>query len=214
MAKKDELEKIARQIEECRRCPLWKRPRAVPGAGNPNSEIMFVGEAPGFHESQQGLPFVGAAGKLLDRLLRNIGLDRKDVWIGNILKHRPPNNRDPLPLEIEACRLWLDEQIKIIDPKIIVTLGRFSMNKFLPGEYISKIHGQARFVNFGGKKRIVVPMYHPAAALRRGEIMQQEIEDFKKLPEILKGERETANSSLEEKKEEQEINAVQLKVFD
>lgn len=146
---------------------------------------MFIGEGPGYHEDRLGRPFVGQAGKLLDQLLSSIKVDRKDVFIGNMVKHRPPGNRDPLPAEIEACRPFLDEQVKIIDPKIIVTLGRFSMNKFLPGEYISKIHGQARFVNLAGKKRIVMPMYHPAAALRNGRIMEEIKEDFKKLPQFL-----------------------------
>lgn len=215
MDKSEKLKQLAKKISSCRRCPLYvKANNVVPGEGNPEAKIIFCGEGPGYWEDLKGIPFCGAAGNLLDKLLSRIKLKRRNVFITNVVKHRCPGNRDPLPSEIEACRPWLDEQIKVIDPEIIVTLGRFSMNKFLPGEYISKIHGQPRFINFAGKKRIVVPMFHPAAALRRGEIMQQEIDDFKKLPEILKGERETANSSLEEKKEEQEINAVQLKVFD
>lgn len=186
MNKQKNLDEIAGRVKKCTRCSLYKQANnPVPGEGSPEAEIMFIGEGPGYHEDRLGRPFVGQAGKLLDQLLSSIKVDRKDVFIGNMVKHRPPGNRDPLPAEIEACRPFLDEQVKIIDPKIIVTLGRFSMNKFLPGEYISKIHGQARFVNLAGKKRIVMPMYHPAAALRNGRIMEEIKEDFKKLPQFL-----------------------------
>lgn len=185
MAKKEDLEKVALKIVKCRRCPLWKNPKAVPGEGNPKAKTMLIGEAPGYHESVKGKPFVGTAGKLLTQLLQSISLKRSEVFICNMLRHRPPGNRDPLPEEIEACRPFLDEQIKIIDPKIIVTLGRFSLNKFLPGEYISKIHGQAHLVNFAGKKRVIMPMFHPAAALRNGEVMEKIKNDFQKIPEIL-----------------------------
>jgi len=186
--KERRLEKVAHEVKRCRKCPLWKNPKAVPGEGSPEAEIMLVGEAPGYHESVQGRPFVGAAGKLLIQLLGSIGFKRVDVFICNMLRHRPPGNRDPLPEEIEACQPFLDEQIKIINPKIVVTLGRFSMAKFLPDEKISQIHGQARFVDWEGKRLIVLPMYHPAAALRRGEIMHQIKEDFKKIPQLLRAE--------------------------
>lgn len=152
---------------------------------------MLIGEAPGYHESIQGRPFVGMAGKLLTQLLKFINLKRSEVFICNLLRHRPPENRGPLTEEIEACRPFLDEQIKIIDPKIIVTLGRFSMNKFLPGEYISKIHGQTRFVNVIGKKRVVMPMFHPAAALRSGEVLKKIKEDFQKIPKILSSKKQS-----------------------
>jgi len=186
MGTREELEKIAKRVEKCTRCPLYKKAtNPVPGEGNPNAEIMFVGEGPGYWEDQKGRPFVGQAGKLLDQLLVSIKLTRKEVFIGNMVKHRPPGNRDPLPEEIKACQPFLDEQIEIINPKIIVTLGRFSMAKFLPDEKISQIHGQARFVNWEGKKLIVLPMYHPAAALRRGEVMRQIKEDFLKIPQLL-----------------------------
>lgn len=212
MDKSDKLEELAKKISSCKRCPLYKKAnKAVPGEGSHQAKIMFIGEAPGYSEDFKGIPFCGVAGRLLDRLLSSIKVARKDVFIGNMVKHRPPANRDPLPSEIEACRPWLDGQIKIIDPKIIVTLGRFSMNKFLPGEYISQVHGQPRFINFAGKKRIVVPMFHPAAALRRGEILKQEIDDFGRLSEILEKGKEISNPPSEEKKEEQETNAVQLK---
>lgn len=183
--KQKKLEKIASAVEKCRKCSLWKNPKAVPGEGNPEAEIMLVGEAPGYHESVQGRPFVGAAGRLLTQLLESIDLKRSEVFICNMLRHRPPSNRDPLPEEMEACRTFLDEQIKIINPKILVTLGRFSLAKFLPGEKISQIHGQARFVNFAGKRRIVIPIYHPAAALRNARIMEEIKKDFKKIPRLL-----------------------------
>ncbi len=203
--KKKKLEKIAARVGKCTRCVLYKRAtKAVPGAGSPNAEVMFIGEGPGFHEDQQGLPFVGAAGKLLDKLLASIDLQRSEVFIGNVIKHRPPGNRDPLPKEIEACTPFLDEQIKIINPKIIVTLGRFSMAKFLPDEKISQIHGQARFVDWQGKRLVVLPMYHPAAALRRGEIMPQIRQDFQKIPLLLQGKlaAEEEQAKLEEKEKQ------------
>lgn len=212
--KKQKLEKIAYAVGKCRKCPLWKNPKAVPGEGSPEAEIMLVGEAPGYHESVQGRPFVGAAGKLLTQLLKSIGFKRSEVFICNMLRHRPPGNRDPLPSEIEACRPFLDEQIKIINPKIIVTLGRFSMAKFLPNEKISQIHGQARFVNWKGKKLIVLPMYHPAAALRRGEVMRQIKEDFQKIPQLLRAEstieipEESAEKSAKGGKTEKQLSLI------
>ncbi|PIU02181.1 uracil-DNA glycosylase, partial [Candidatus Shapirobacteria bacterium CG09_land_8_20_14_0_10_49_15] len=159
--------------------------KAVPGEGSPQARVVFVGEAPGYHEDQQGIPFCGAAGRLLEELLNSIKLKRSGVWIGNMVKHRPPGNRDPQPDELIACQLFLDRQIRVIDPEIIVTLGRFSMNKFLPGEYVSQVHGQARFVAFAGKRRIVIPMYHPAAALRNGKIMEEIKNDFQKISQFL-----------------------------
>lgn len=182
MEKQEKLEEIAKRVTACQKCGLYKNAtKSVPGEGAADAEVVFIGEAPGFNEDQRGIPFCGASGRLLDKLLVSIGLRRNEVWIGNVIKHRPSANRDPSPGEIEACRPFLDEQIKIINPKIIVTLGRFSMNKFLPGEYISRIHGQARYVDFADKRRIVIPMYHPAAALRNGRIMEEIKEDFKKI---------------------------------
>lgn len=206
MIRKNRLEEIARQVEKCRSCSLWENPKAVPGEGNSEAEVLLVGEAPGYHESIQGRPFVGVAGQLLTQLLKSIDLERTAVFICNMLRHRPPNNRDPLPEEIEACKDFLDEQIKIIDPKIIVTLGRFSLNKFLPGEYISKVHGQARFVEFAGQRRIVMPMYHPAAALRSGQVMIELKEDFKKIPGFL----DTKEAMVSEEKEakEKQLNLI------
>lgn len=185
MDKQKELDEIAKQLHECKRCRLYQgATRGVPGDGSPEAKIMFIGEGPGYHEDQQGLPFVGQAGKLLDGLLLSIGFERSEVFIGNVVKHRCPENRDPLPDEIEACRLWLDQQIGIIEPEMIVTLGRFSMAKFIPGVYISQVHGQARFVELNGRKVIVIPMYHPAAALRSSNVMEAIKTDFKKIPEL------------------------------
>jgi len=142
---------------------------------------MFIGEAPGFHEDQQGRPFVGQAGKLLDELIASIGLTRSEVYIANVVKCRPPGNRDPLPSEVQACRHWLDGQIDFINPKLIVTLGRYSMAGFLPGDSISKAHGKARTV--GG--RVVLPVHHPAAALYQQSLRKTLEEDFRKVPALL-----------------------------
>lgn len=185
--KAEKLEELAKQISSCQYCPLYKSAtQAVPGEGNPEAKIIFIGEGPGYWEDRKGIPFCGPSGELLDELLKLINLKRKDVFIGNVVKHRPPENRDPLPLEIEACKIWLDKQIETINPEIIVTLGRFSLNKFLPGEFISRVHGQPRCVNFAGKKRIIVPMYHPAAALRGETVMMAIREDFQKIPALLR----------------------------
>lgn len=156
--------------------------QAVPGDGNPDAEVMFIGEAPGAKEDELGKPFVGAAGQFLNQLLESIGLKREDVYIANCIKHRPPGNRDPLPQEIEAYGPWLQGQIDIIDPKIIVTLGRFSMEFVLgPGFSISKIHGQPKRRN----GRVVMPMYHPAAALYSGNLRPVLAADFQKIPKVI-----------------------------
>jgi uracil-DNA glycosylase family 4 len=187
MTKQEALSQIAEEIKKCRRCPLGeKATQAVPGEGNSGAQVMFIGEAPGFWEDQKGIPFCGAAGKLLDKLLAQAGLKREEVFIANILKHRPPQNRDPQPEEIEACQFFLDRQIEVIKPKVVVSLGRFSLNKFAPGALISQIHGRPRLINFGGEELVLVPMYHPAAALRNGKIMREEEEDFRRLGEFLK----------------------------
>lgn len=156
------------------------------GEGNPDSKIYFLGEAPGFHEDKQGRPFVGLAGKLLTELIQNIGLKREDVYISNIVRFRPPDNRDPLPEEISAFAPYINKEIEVIDPDIIVTLGRFSMAKFIPDVKISQVHGQHREIELNGRKITIVPMYHPAAALRAGAVMQQLREDFNKLGNVLK----------------------------
>ena len=160
--------------------------RLVFGDGNPEAEILMIGEGPGFWEDQKGLPFVGNAGKLLDKLLEGAGMTRqRDVYITNVVHHRPPGNRDPEPGEIAAYGKYLDEIIEVMKPKVIITLGRFSMAKFLPGEKISRIHGKKHVCSFKAKDILVVPMYHPAAALRSGEVMMQEREDFANLAAIL-----------------------------
>lgn len=186
MSKKQQLAEIAKQVATCQKCLLYKNAtNPVPGEGSPEAEIMFIGEGPGFNEDQQGRPFVGQAGKLLDELLSSIKVARSEVFIANVVKHRPPENREPAPSEIEACKEFLDKQIEIIQPKIIVTLGRFSMEKFIPGARISQVHGLARFVEFGGRKIIVIPMFHPAAALRGAGVMGELREDFLKIPQFL-----------------------------
>jgi len=185
--KKRKLELLKKNLEsKSGKLPLIKKPTDVIfGEGNPDAEIMFIGEAGGYWEAKLRRPFVGNAGKLLDQLIKSIGLRRDEVYISNVVKTRPPNNRDPLFEEIEAFRPYLDQEIQIIKPKIIVTLGRFSMAKFLPGEYISQIHGQKRNIDFGGRKYIVIPMYHPAAALRNAKIMKELKEDFQKISKLV-----------------------------
>lgn len=187
MDQKQELEKSVKEVAKCQKCPLFKNAvNPVSGEGDPEAEIMFIGEGRGFNEDQQGRPFVGQAGKLLDELLLSIKVARKDVFITNVVKHRLPNNQDPLPDEIEACKEFLDRQIKIIQPKIILTLGRFSLERFLPGAKISQVHGQPRIVESGGRKIIVIPMFHPAAGLRGDKILEMLKEDFLKIPDFLK----------------------------
>jgi len=219
--KQQKLEEIAKQVVVCRRCNLYKNAtNPVPGEGNPDAKIMFVGEGPGFWEDKKGRPFVGQAGKLLDQLLSTIGgsapggqlikLGRENVFITNVIKHRPPNNRDPLLEEIKACEPFLNEQIKIIDPEIIVTLGRFSMGRFLPNEFISKIHGQARFVDFAGKKRIIIPMYHPAAALRSSIMMEEIKKDFQKIVQFLERSQEVLETQVVEDKDKNESDQMSL----
>ncbi|HET6846667.1 MAG TPA: uracil-DNA glycosylase, partial [Anaerolineales bacterium] len=164
MKPQEELDLVAKQVAGCVKCPLHhSRKLAVPGEGPADAEIMFIGEGPGFYENEQGRPFVGAAGKFLEELLTAAGLKRSDVWIGNVVKCRPPGNRDPLPEELSACNEYLERQIQAINPSIVVTLGRFSMTRFLPGSKISSVHGQMRRVG----ERYVIAMFHPAAALHQ-----------------------------------------------
>ncbi len=183
--RQEALERIHRAVQQCTRCPLHLgRTNAVPGAGPVTAEIMFIGEAPGFHEDQQGIPFVGAAGKLLNQMLEKANISREQIYITNVIKCRPPGNRDPKPDEVEACRPYLQQQIEIIDPKIIVTLGRYSMARAFPNEKISRIHGQPRRI----EGRIYFPMYHPAAALHQPSLRPVVAEDFLKLRAVLDGE--------------------------
>lgn len=181
--KRRALAMIAKRAAACKDCSLSQgRTNSVPGEGNPDAEIMFIGEGPGFYEDQQGRPFVGASGKFLDDLLRTISLDRKTVFIANVVKCRPPQNRDPQPEEIAACSTYLDAQIAAIEPKVIVTLGRHSMQRYFPGEAISRVHGQPRRRD----DMIIVPMYHPAAALHQASLRKVIEADFSRLPEFLR----------------------------
>ncbi len=176
------LRDISELVSGCQKCALSEgRNMAVPGEGNPNADIVFIGEGPGFHEDKQGRPFVGQAGKFLDELLASIDLRRQDVYICNVVKCRPPSNRDPQPGEIEACSPWLQQQLGIIKPKMIVTLGRFSMSRYFPGQAIGRIHGQTKEVD----GVVIVPMYHPAAALHQASLRRVIEQDFQKLPEVL-----------------------------
>ena len=182
MSKIELLSKIALEVNQCTKCNLhYSRKKGVPGEGPPDAEIMFIGEGPGFHENEQGRPFVGAAGRFFDELLEGIGFKREEVFIGNVVKCRPPGNRDPQTNELEACDPYLDRQIQIINPKVIVTLGRFSMAKFFPHSKISQVHGQAMQV----KGRLIVPMYHPAAALHQPSLKSTVERDFTGLHEMI-----------------------------
>lgn len=178
----DTLTDLARQVSVCTDCPLHSsRTNAVPGEGPDNAEILFIGEGPGYQEDRQGRPFVGPAGNFLEELLQSIGMSRDQVYIANMIKCRPPNNRDPAPAEIAACSKYLDRQIELLNPRLIVTLGRFSMAKFLPGQSISRARGRLRSVN----GRHVFPIMHPAAGLRRQEMRDAIVEDFEKIPGLL-----------------------------
>lgn len=184
MNKREVMEKIAKKVEVCKKCRLCETAQnAVPGEGNVNAKIVFIGEAPGANEDKIGRPFVGRAGKLLDSLLKEIELERKDVWIGNIIKHRPPKNRDPLQDEIAACGPYLTVQLKIIKPKLVVTLGRFAMYYFYKGGKISRDHGNLIKTEKG---LYVYPVYHPAAGLRNERFRAALENDFKRIPQILK----------------------------
>ncbi len=182
MSKYEELLNLKNEMEMDESLPLKKGAgKLVFGSGNMEAKILLCGEGPGKNEDLQGLPFVGQAGKLLDKLLLISGLDRKKVFITNIVHHRPPENRDPLPNEIDSYGKYLDKIIEILDPKIIITLGRFSMNKFLPGVFISDAHGKS----FKVGEYTIIPMYHPAASLRNGKILEAEKADFEKLKDMV-----------------------------
>lgn len=173
---------LAEQIRTCQRCRLAQtRLKAVPGEGPENAPIMLIGEGPGFHEDRQGRPFVGRSGELLEKLLGSIGLSRRDVFIANVVKCRPPDNRDPLPDEIEACQPYLERQIELIRPKLVITLGRISMGRYFPGQSITRIHGQIKRVG----EISYVPMFHPAAALRNPQWMAAIQQDFAQLAPLV-----------------------------
>jgi uracil-DNA glycosylase len=176
------LAAIAEEVRVCKKCKLYQYAKnGVPGAGDPNAEIMFIGEGPGYHEDQQGLPFVGRSGDYLNYLLNLIGLKREQVFIGNVVKHRPPENRDPEPDEILACKPYLDRQEVIIDPLVIVTLGRFSMARYFANAKISAIHGQPKFED----NRAILPLYHPAAVLRNPALRSPMEADVKRIPALV-----------------------------
>lgn len=200
-----ELDDLYQQIKVCQNCILSQgRTNAVPGEGPEDADIMFIGEGPGFHEDRQGRPFVGAAGNYLNELLEKIELSRDEVYITNVVKCRPPGNRDPQPEEIEACRSYLDTQIEKIRPKLIVTLGRFSMQRYFPGASISRIHGQPKRVG----NVIYYPMFHPAAALHQPRWRSLVDEDMLRIPDLL--------AKLEDVQEEEEARipqAEQLSLF-
>lgn len=212
MPSEETLAQIAKEVSVCMSCALHEsRKKSVPGEGPADAEIMFIGEGPGFHENEQGRPFVGASGKFLDQLLAQAGVTRSEVFIANVVKCRPPENRDPLPDELSACDAYLERQIAAINPSIIVTLGRFSMGKYTQGAKISQIHGQMRKVG----ERYVISMFHPAAALHQAALKPAILADFAKLPELLDEARAALGRSAPLKKalELKEADPKQLNLF-
>lgn len=187
-ARREQLVELYREVSACTRCPLHEtRTKAVFGAGHANADLMFVGEAPGAEEDRQGLPFVGRAGKLLTQLLEEIGLTRDDVFIANVLKSRPPGNRDPQPEEIHACRPYLERQIQLIQPRVIGTLGNFSTKLLTANPTgITRVHGTPQLHELGGRPVFIMPLFHPAAALRSPQLVDTLREDFAKLPALLR----------------------------
>lgn len=185
--KTKELTQLKEKMKIDRSLPLRSgATNLVFGEGNPDAKLVCLGEGPGYWEDQKARPFVGNAGLLLNKLLESVGIKREEVFITNVVCFRPPNNRDPEQSEIDAFQPYIDKMIEIIKPKVVLTLGRFSMGKFIPGARITSIHGKPHEINFNGRKILVIPMYHPAAALRRADIMEQIKADFGKLPKILK----------------------------
>jgi len=204
----NELEQIAHEVASCEKCNLYhSRKNAVPGEGPPGADIMFIGEGPGFHENEQGRPFVGAAGRFLDDLLDKIGMQRAEVYITNVVKCRPPGNRDPMADELESCSDYLERQIQAINPKVIVTLGRFSMARFMPNAKISNVHGQAVQV----RGRLIVPMYHPAAALHQGSLRPVIERDFAQLPKLIAKAAEAPKIEIEHRNDK--VDPKQLSFF-
>ena len=188
------LERLCEEIRACRDCELVKyRTRVVPGEGAEDADLLFIGEAPGWHEDQQGRPFVGPAGQFLDQLLASIGLRREEVYIANVIKCRPPQNRDPLPVEVESCRRWLDQQIETIQPQMIITLGRYSLARYFPSDSVGKVHGKPR--KLGGV--VLYPMYHPAAALHQGSLRRTIETDMLRIPQILAQGRDLPEDAVE-----------------
>lgn len=181
-----DLGEIAELISNCDRCDLHKtKTKDVPGVGNEKAEVMFIGEAPGKDEDLKGEPFVGAAGKFLTEMIEDLGWKREDVYIANVLKHRPPNNRDPQPNEVEACWPYLARQIEIISPKLVVFLGRHALQRFFPSLSISKVHGTAFKREWAGREQVFLALFHPAAALYNGGMRDTLKEDFQKISVVL-----------------------------
>ena len=194
-----DFDTLVQQVHDCTLCSLSeKRTTAVPGEGSLTADVVFIGEGPGYYEDQQGRPFVGPAGKLLDELLASVGFNREDVYITNMVKCRPPNNRDPLPGEIKACRPYLDRQLEFIGPRVVVTLGRYSFSKFFPGEAIGKARGKPRKWN----GLTIYPMYHPAAVLRNSNLRPALEGDFQKLRTLLDDKSPIADTPEGEKSEQ------------
>lgn len=190
-----QIGELCQSMLGCQKCGLSQgRTRVVPGEGPESPDIVFIGEAPGWQEDQQGRPFVGPAGQLLNQLLASAGLRREEVYICNVVKCRPPNNRDPLPTEIASCKPWLDSQLEALKPKVVVTLGRYSLARYFPGESIGKIHGRA----FEREGAIYFPMYHPAAALHQGSLRAVIEEDMGKLAALLKEKSQAREDVLQE----------------
>lgn len=187
MSRADELQKIADEIVANNVTPELRdgATQLVFADGNPEADIVFIGEAPGKNEDLQGVPFIGAAGKFLNEMLATIGLKREDIYITNIVKYRPPNNRDPLPQEKKEFWPYLVRQLDVIAPKLVVTLGRHSMEYFLPNQKISTIHGEPKRIKFGDREQVVMPLYHPAAALYNGGLRQTLLDDFSQIPAII-----------------------------
>jgi uracil-DNA glycosylase len=203
--RRERLVELYREVQTCTKCPLHEtRTKAVFGAGDADAEVMFVGEAPGAEEDRQGLPFVGRAGQLLNQLLEGIGMSREDVFIANVLKSRPPGNRDPQPAEIEACEPYLFEQVRLIEPKVVCTLGNFA-TKLLSGNPagITRVRGAPQVHELGGRAVFLLPLFHPAAALRTPAVKETLRGDFDLLPKLLAGPAPAAASSEEEEEVEE-----------
>lgn len=207
----DSLEIVVKEVQGCVLCQLATgRTKAVPGEGPADAQIMFIGEGPGFHEDQSGRPFVGAAGNFLNEMLQMIGMNRSEVYITNVVKCRPPGNRDPEPVEFDTCtKAYLHRQIALINPKVIVTLGRFSMSLWFPNARISHIHGKPRKVD----NRLIVPFFHPAAALHQQSLKETLIEDFRKLPEFIAQVQSSWEAEAKPKEDDPPQEARQLSLF-
>ena len=204
------LLQVAQEVAVCKRCMLHhSRKNAVPGEGPVDARIMFIGEGPGFHENEQGRPFVGQAGKFLEELLASIGMQREQVFIGNVVKCRPPSNRDPLPEELAACSDYLERQVQAINPTAIVTLGRYSMGRYLPNAKISEVHGQS----FHIRGRLIIPMFHPAAALHQPSLRPILERDFASLPALIAHNIPAQSSPAEAEPEAKKPEPKQLSLF-